>query len=132
VDLIQIAESVAKSPFGLPLFLMAVVYYTAMVIKQKDLYMETHIKDDLEKSEERERWYRSCLEWYQKYLETNTELMANVGNDVKDIEAILREGRTHFERQESSRDDETTSDPTHDDGGLNHLRRKLSNRGKAK
>jgi hypothetical protein len=124
MDLVSIAEAVAKSPYGLPLFLLVVVWYTAMMIKQKDMYLELHIKEDLEKSEERERWYRSCLEWYQNYLGSNSEHMANVTNDIKDIESILREGRVHFESDHP--DDETSSDPPHNDRSLDHLRRKLS------
>lgn len=129
MDLVQIAEAVAKSPYGLPLFLLVVVWYTATIIKQKDAYMEAHIKEDLEKQGEREKWYRTCLEWYQKYLETNTKLMANMGNDMKDIEALLLEGRAHFEQQ-SNRDDEAPPDSFGNDGGLDHLRRKLSKSGK--
>jgi hypothetical protein len=126
MDLVAIAESVAKSPYGLPLFLLVVVWYTASVIKQKDVYMESHIKEDLEKSEEREKWYRSCLEWYQNYLKSNTEHMTNMTNDIKDIESILMEGRIHFESD--NRDDETPSNTTDDSRGLNHLRSKLSGR----
>jgi len=126
MDFVPIAEAVAKSPYGLPLFLLVVVWYTASVIKQKDTYMETHMKEDLEKAEKREAWYRSCLEWYQNYLESNKEHMTNITNDIKDIEAILMEGRVHFES--SNTDDETPSDPTDRERGLNHLRRKLSGR----
>lgn len=126
MDLVAIAEAVAKSPYGLPLFLLVVVWYTASLIKQKDMYMQLHIKDDLEKAEEREQWYRSCLEWYQSYLKSNTEHMANMSNDIKDIESILSEGRVHFESD--NRDDETPSATNNHDRSLDHLRRKLSSR----
>lgn len=126
MDLVAIAEAVAKSPYGLPLFLLVVVWYTTTLINKKDMYMETHIKEDLQKAEEREKWYRSCLEWYQNYLKSNTEHMTNMSNDIKDIESILIEGRIHFESD--NRDDETPSNTTNRGGGLNHLRRKLSGR----
>jgi hypothetical protein len=126
MDLVTIAEAVVKSPYGLFLFLLVVVWYTTSMIKQKDFYMENHIKEDLEKAEAREKWYRECLEWYQKYLESNTERMTNMSNDIKDIESILIEGRIHFESD--NRDDETPSNTTNRGGGLNHLRRKLSGR----
>jgi hypothetical protein len=126
MDLVQIAEAVVKSPYGLFLFLLVVVWYTTTMIKQKDFYMETHIKEDLEKAEAREQWYRSCLEWYQNYLETNTKHMASMSNDIKDIESILMEGRIHFESDK--RDDETPPDSTDRERGLNHLRSKLSRR----
>lgn len=128
MDLVAIAEAVAKSPYGLPLFLLVVVWYTASMIKAKDIYIQMHIKDDLDKAKEREQWYQSCLEWYQKYLEKNTEHMTNMTNDIKDIETILMEGRQHFESDK--RDDQTTSVTTSHDRGLDHLRSKLSSSGR--
>jgi hypothetical protein len=136
MDLVQVAESVAKSPFGLPLFLMAVVYYTVMMIQkkdkdlnEKDQQMKLHFEDDLKKAEKREKWYQGYLEWFQKYLESNTKQMTDIGNDVKDIEAFLLEGRVHFEPHENSRDDEVTPYTVGNDSGMLHLRRKLSSKG---
>lgn len=103
MDLVAIAESVAKSPYGLPLFLLVVVWYTASVIKQKDIYMENHIKEDLEKAESRELWYRSILASYQNYMEITTKRLTNIDNNVHDlensihdIETLLHEGRIYF------------------------------------
>jgi hypothetical protein len=123
MDLVQLAEAVAKSPFGLPIFLFAVVWWTTTVIKQKDKYIEDRTREELQKAEVREKWY-------QKYVESTTTHIINIENDVRDMWEILREGRVHFES--SNRDDETSSNPTHDDGGLNHLRSKLSAGRKAK
>lgn len=130
MDLVTVAESVAKSPYGLPLFLLVVVWYTASVIKQKDMYMELHIKEDLEKADAREKWYRSVLEWYQSYLESNTERMTNIDNNIHDIEnsihdieSILQEGRNHF--VSDSRDNENPPNPSNSSNNMRNTRRKL-------
>ena len=133
MDLVAIAEAVAKSPYGLPLFLLVVVWYTTTLINKKDMYMETHIKEDLEKAEEREQWYRTILGSYQNYMQITIKHMTNIDNNIRDIESsihdiesILHEGRVHFESD--NRDDETPSNTTDGGRSLNHLRSKLSGR----
>lgn len=131
MDLVQLLEIISKSPYSLPTVLFIAVWWAVSNIKQKDVdlkesgqQMKQHYDDDLAKNEKRESWYQRNIEWQQRFLDFNNKQLTDMANDIKDLEALMLEGRLHFESD--NRDDEISFDPSSDSGDLSHLRRKLS------
>src|SRR4051812_19292357 len=114
MDLVQVSTFIAKSPFALPVVLMIAVWYTVTLLQKKDEYIESHIREDLAKAEQREKRL-------QKNTEENTKLLIDIKNDVKDIEAMLLERGESFD----SHEDQTSPSPTSDNSNMRSPRRKL-------
>lgn len=58
MDLVKLADSIAKNPFALLIVLMLLLWYAGWLLQRKDNYIEKHFRDDMKEFKEREKIYR--------------------------------------------------------------------------
>lgn len=114
MDLVKAADYIARNPYGFLIALMLLLWYAGILLQKKDDFILKRFKEDKKESQEREKRL-------QKTADDNTRHLANIDNNIQDIETMLMErgGKSGLEDPNSP-----DSDTIH--RNMRDSRRKLS------